>query len=39
MDLNFHYFAVKTIARDAGFCENDAQLIAAYSQFIDDYDI
>lgn len=39
MDLNFHYFAVKTIARDAGFGENDAQLIASYSQFIDDYDI
>lgn len=39
MDLNFHYFSVKTIARDAGFCEEDAQIIAAYSQFIDDYDI
>lgn len=39
MDLNFHYFAVKTIALNAGFCEDDAQIIAEYSQFIDDYDI
>lgn len=39
MDLNFHYFAVKTIARDAGFSEDDAQIIAEYSQFIDDYNV
>ncbi|HEX2937316.1 MAG TPA: DUF6765 family protein [Ruminiclostridium sp.] len=37
MDINFHYFAVKTLARKAGFNENDAQVIAQYSQFVDDY--
>ena len=37
MDINFHYFAVKTIARFAGFSENEAQRIAGYSQFVDDY--
>lgn len=39
MDINFHYFAIKTIARKAGFDEENAQLIAAYSQFVDDYNI
>jgi putative chitinase len=38
MDINFHYFAVKTLAKAAGFKENDAQQIAAYSQFVDDFD-
>lgn len=37
MNLNFHYFAVKVLAIEAGFDENDAQLIAEYSQFIDDF--
>lgn len=37
MDINFHYFAVKTIATYAGFAPADAQIIAAYSQFIDDF--
>lgn len=39
MDINFHYHTVKTIARMAGFNEDDAQLIAAYSQFVDDYTV
>lgn len=37
MDINFHYFAVKTIARRAGLEEENAQLLAEYSQFIDDF--
>lgn len=37
MNLNFHYFAVKVLAIEAGFNENDAQLIAEYSQFVDDF--
>lgn len=39
MDINFHYFAVKTIALESGFDENAANRIAAFSQFLDDYDI
>ena len=39
MDINFHYFAIKTIAYMAGFNEADAQRIAEYSQFIDDYTV
>ena len=37
MNINFHYYAVKALARCAGFNEPDAQLIAEYSQLIDDY--
>lgn len=37
MDISFHYYAVKTIASKAGFSEEDAQTIAQYSQYIDDY--
>lgn len=37
MDIAFHYFAVKTLACIAGFSEPDVQIIAKYSQFIDDY--
>lgn len=39
MNINFHYFAVKTLCRVAGMSENDAQLIANYSQFVDDYSV
>lgn len=39
MDINFHYFAVKACAAVAGFAEPQAQQIAAYSQFVDDYDL
>lgn len=38
MDICFHYFAVKTVARAAGYREEQAQRIAAYSQLMDDYD-
>nr|WP_314461242.1 DUF6765 family protein [uncultured Clostridium sp.] len=37
MNISFHYFAVKTLARKAGFDEISAQQIAVFSQFIDDY--
>ena len=37
MNINFHYFAVKTLACAAGFPERQAQQIAKYSQFVDDY--
>jgi hypothetical protein len=37
MDINFHYFTVKTLARKAGFSEPEAQRIAEYSEFIDDF--
>ncbi len=39
MNINFHYFAVKTIAQFAGLTEPVAQTVAAYSQLVDDYDI
>lgn len=39
MYINFHYFSVKTLCIEAGFSEDDAQCIAAYSQFVDDYDV
>lgn len=38
MDINFHYFMVKTLARYAGFIEREAQRIATYSQYVDDFD-
>lgn len=37
MDISFHYFAVKTVARAAGYDEQKAQRIAEFSQFIDDF--
>lgn len=37
MDITFHYFAVKTLAVQAGFSNDDAQRIATYSQYIDDF--
>lgn len=37
MDLNFHYYAVKTLAIRAGFTEEQGQTIANYSQFVDDF--
>lgn len=37
MDITFHYFAVKTLARKAGFSEEEAQRIATYLEFIDDF--
>lgn len=38
LDICFHYFAVKTVARAAGYREEQAQRIAVYSQLMDDYD-
>lgn len=38
MDINFHYYAVKAVARKAGFPENEAQRIASFSQYVDDFD-
>ena len=37
MDINFHYFVVRTLAYAAGFLEEDAQTIAYYSQQVDDF--
>lgn len=39
MNISFHYYAVKTIALKAGLNEKTSQLLASYSQFVDDYDI
>ncbi len=36
MDINFHYAAIKVLARHAGFPEDQAQLIAYASQYVDD---
>lgn len=38
MNINYHYFAVKVLASYAEFNKEDAQLIASYSQFVDDFD-
>ena len=37
MDKNFHYYAVKVIATLAGFRPDEAQIIAQFSQFVDDF--
>ena len=37
MDITFHYYTIKAAAIIAGFPEEDAQTIASYSQFVDDY--
>lgn len=37
MNINFHYFAIKVLAIAAGFDYSDAQIIAEYSQFVDDF--
>jgi len=37
MNINFHYFTIKTLAMLAGFSDNQAQQIAQYSQFVDDF--
>ncbi|MDR2359937.1 MAG: hypothetical protein LBD85_01475 [Oscillospiraceae bacterium] len=39
MDMNFHYFAVKTIADFVGFSNNESQMIAEASQLVDDFDL
>ena len=37
MDIDFHYYVIKTLARTAGFDEEEAQTIAYYSQQVDDF--
>lgn len=37
MNINYHYFVIKTLAYTAGFSEEDAQTIAYYSQQVDDF--
>ena len=37
MDIDYHYFVVKTLACTAGFSEEDAQTIAYYSQQVDNF--
>ena len=37
MNIDFHYFMIKTLAYTAGFSEEDAQTIAYYSQQVDDF--
>ena len=37
MDIDYHYYVIKTLARTAGFAEEDAQAIAYYSQQVDDF--
>ena len=37
MNIDFHYFVVKTLAYAAGFSKEDAQTIAYYSQQVDDF--
>ena len=37
MDIDYHYFVIKTLAYIAGFREEDAQTIAFYSQQVDDF--
>jgi hypothetical protein len=37
MDIAFHYFAVKTLAHEAGFDKDEAQRIAMFSQYFGDY--
>lgn len=39
MDINYHYFVIKTLACHAGFKEKDAQTIAYYSQQVDNYNL
>ena len=37
MDIDYHYYVIKTLARTAGFDEEDSQTIAYYSQQVDDF--
>lgn len=39
MDISFHYYAVKATAILCGVAPNDAEIIATYSQFVDDFNI
>lgn len=37
MNLNYHYYTIKTLAVYAGFPETQAQCIAHFSQYVDDF--
>jgi len=37
MNINYHYYTIKTLASYAGFGEQDAQFISHFSQQIDDF--
>ncbi len=37
MNIGYHYYTIKTLAVRAGFGEEEAQIIAFYSQMIDDF--
>lgn len=37
MDIQYHYFVIKTLAVQGGFSEEEAQTIAYYSQQVDDF--
>lgn len=37
MNINYHYFTIKTLAAAAGFSQEQAQCIAYFSQQIDDF--
>jgi hypothetical protein len=37
VNINYHYYTIKTLARYAGFDDSKAQYIAYFSQYIDDY--
>lgn len=39
MDLNFHYYAVKTLCGLGGWLPLQANRIASFSQFVDDYNL
>ena len=37
MNVSFHYYAVKATACLCGFSPEQAEIVATYSQFVDDY--
>jgi len=37
MDINYHYYTIKTLAVHAGFEEEEAQFVAYFSQQVDDF--
>jgi hypothetical protein len=37
MNINYHYYTIKTLARHAGFNEEAAQIVAHFSQRVDDF--
>ena len=39
MNIAYHYCAIKALARSAGFRQEEAQIIAEYSQFVDDFNL